>query len=1132
MRSRYKVDLFYKSSFIFIVLCALMIIFCENSYAEELVLGSGMNYIVEHSINATLYDTNQYGDGGRGQILNAEGINIEKWSYNESKFLQVNIMLANNLDEVHIVEIKLPTPFYAVSDVTEVPAGFSKVEMIKNPDLSINGGTGTYHVYKGSGTIRYYLKPNMTRATIRLELRYDENLWDKLGNSPLTPEGVSPITVSLGHENSLENGLLGQYSAMVHVAKVTSGDRVMGYGNNYMKRTWNTTYWDARHDYFGYKDDKVRLMVYSTEINRLFIPKYYKKVTVDIDIPYYEKDGQKYYMDYDKDSLMFETVSHNVKFVKATVKEATKKHVTFYLDGCYVQDNTGIDIDLKWPQELVTDEAEIEFTGGRTWYKVISNTNEEVEGFTHSIGSIVLATKKYEDVNVWDYEQEVTISKMTNKTVTKLGEVFIRNEGTDVSTEKNIKMEFNKKHLVTTINLPADLKTKVFKVKYTLKDEDGKEVEIDGKNSWIVEIDNDKYNTNIIDNVYVRIYRGMLPTQHRKYYFDTISYTLAGINKKVNLYHDGDEIYQHICAGYFFGKLASTVVVGEKLNGTLTITSPKDSGINTIVYNYRSIVADDETVSYWVRDVKFSKPEIKAGDVVYTTGCLRVSSVFYRANSTWLHDMRFALLLPNGVSVDKSSIDVRTSVGNKVVDVVNMTKKKVDDINTLWIIDLNKDVCIGHFNEDLNPISTNGDRLFYSVKLVTDSDMEAVSIHSDKMVFFAGINQSNVIDICRMSYRTTDKWDLNVNGKTNDCIAGVAVSDRTSCSIAANIATLDIKDKITVIGDGTVQDGDATIKNRGDVLQYDLSIASRNDGVASSFEYYIPIVKKNSVTDDYLISSDASTAFDMQLIEKASIEGNDIYNIEYTTKGSLSYSQVRDLGESEWYTVQELSDDGKMLKDVTFIRITLKSGTITKGMDTTISVKMMYQGDEIYIDKGKYNAWRGCGYYDYDDGKKFVSGHFPAGGVTATVDVEEPPINNIVISTGEQISGGRMFYLYDIKGYKESKMSEPVEFVVERNHDSDVVTFAISISNEYMDTDSYIDKNYISIYDENHYKVEQNEDKVYKLKANRKYIMTISDQAFSVDKEDREYLYAHSYYAPLSDVEKLILLRASAFEEN
>ena len=1104
----------------------ILIILNEDSFAEELLAKSAMDYSIEHSINATLYNNNQYTEGGK--TLTTSGINIDNWNYNKSKYLQVNIMVVAKQDEVHVVEIKFATPFYSVSDVTNVPSGFSRVEGIKNDNISINEGKGTYYVKNGCGTFRYYLKPNIDRATIQLEIKYDEQLWDKLGNSPLTPGGVSPISVSIGHEKSSDNYLLGQYSAEVNVAKVTSGDRVMGNGCNYIKRNWYVDYWDADYSYYGYKDDLVALYVYTNNINRLCINKYYKRVIIEISIPYCDIDGTRYYLDYDIDRTSFKWTANGD--LKAKVLETTQSSIKFCVDGYYSVDDTPIYAYFKWPSNLKTSREKVEFNGGSTTYKVISNANTEVIGFKQSIGKIVLDTRLYENVSIYSEKQDVTIKKTPDNSVNRLGAIYINNLGTGNSTEKKLDIKFHEKQLVTSMRLPADTVSREFDVQYTLKDENGSKVELGGRQSWNLSLKNDNYNQHdLVDNIQVIFTRNMLPEQHRTYYIDSISYTIKSIKKRSYLFYEGDKKNGNECAGHIYGKLASSAKSGEQLCGKITITSPKDSGIGEMQYNIVSNVTSEESASYGIINAKFSKASIKAGEAVYTTGSLWVSQLFYKASCTWLHNMRFALLLPKGVAIDKKSIDVRTNIGDKKVNVTNVTTRAIDDYNTLWIIDLDKDVYIGYFNEDLGVISNAGDRLNYSIRLMTDSNMEAVSLKTDEMLYLAGTDMENMVEVCFINFRTQDKWDLNNNGSSKDYIGCVEFGYRQTCSIEANNLGLAINDKISILGEGTVDMNDATIKHKNDIIQYDLSIKSIKDGTASSFEYYIPIVKKTSIQDNYLVTSDAKEFFDMQLIEEASMIGDDIYKIEYMTKEGLSYEEVRKQEDKEWYTVKELNDNNLTLKDVTFVKITVVGGTIEKGMDTNISLKIMCQGDKLYLDNGRYNGWKACGYYDFDDGKKVVSGHFSTMGVSATLDVEEPPINNIVISTGEKVNDDRVFYLYDVKGYKESVMSEPVEFMVERNSDSDVVTFAVCSSRDNTKKDKYIDHQLIKICDEHANIVEPTSEKTYILKANKKYTMSISKNAFQDEKKSKEYMFLHSIDDSISDMKRVVLIRRSAF---
>ena len=116
-----------KSSFIFMIISMMTVIFCsENCFAEGTIASGAMNYAVEHSINSVIYDNHKYGaDGEKGLVLTSNGITYNNWEYTDSKYLQVTMMVEAKRDEVHILEIKLDKLFYSVSDVTHVPSGFS-----------------------------------------------------------------------------------------------------------------------------------------------------------------------------------------------------------------------------------------------------------------------------------------------------------------------------------------------------------------------------------------------------------------------------------------------------------------------------------------------------------------------------------------------------------------------------------------------------------------------------------------------------------------------------------------------------------------------------------------------------------------------------------------------------------------------------------------------------------------------------------------------------------------------------------------------------------------------------------------------------------------------------------------------
>jgi hypothetical protein len=117
--------------FLFLVIVWICVIIeTKDAYA--------LDYAIEHSLNAKIYKTAEYAEGGSGITLTATGATVSGWNYNESRYLQVNIMVVPKEEEVHFIEIKLPSIFYAVNDVEEIPNGFFKMEFNQNLDFLTN----------------------------------------------------------------------------------------------------------------------------------------------------------------------------------------------------------------------------------------------------------------------------------------------------------------------------------------------------------------------------------------------------------------------------------------------------------------------------------------------------------------------------------------------------------------------------------------------------------------------------------------------------------------------------------------------------------------------------------------------------------------------------------------------------------------------------------------------------------------------------------------------------------------------------------------------------------------------------------------------------------------------------------
>ncbi|MBE5934559.1 MAG: hypothetical protein E7262_02055 [Lachnospiraceae bacterium] len=1128
----------WKKVVLFGIMMGIVTILNGNCAYADILSGTGMDYLIKHNISARLYDTNAYSGGGEGIALSNSGATVEGWDYKKSKYLQIDILVDASPDEVHVVELKLAPIFYIASDIDEIPAGYSKVEKIPYDKVACNNDQYKYTLQKGNGTFKYYLKPNMTRASIQVALRYDPILWDKLGGTSLTKEDVSPIEVSMYHVDSVIDNTLEVNASKIRVSKATSLKGIIEGGSITYRRIWDNARWNPTSNFYQYKEKIARFLLITTAPGREYINKYYEKMTIEIDVPYYEEDGKKVYVGYKTDTLRFDGVIGS-NATKVNIEEATESKLIFSMYGYYAADDQFNMIDFVWPEGYEVDESikSVKFSKGNAKLTINTNGGKVKTLIDTEMGYIEFTTTKKEDVSLGERQYTNALrSKYPDNADTKLGCVWIANYGTEDSTSKNIKFDFDERHLVTAVMLPSDVEMKTYTVKYTLKDENGQRVYLNSKGNrvdgdakdkhgaWTITINNGNYGSNEFDNLRTNFYRTHLDKKHRSYYFDTIEYTIATVRTRTFLYDSGDTNYSASGAGTFYGKLASSAESGDVIKNQVTITSPEDSGIGVLKKTITSKVVDTETACYGINNTKLSVESTKAGQSVTISGRAFVYYTYYSADSTWLHNIRLAVVLPQGVSVDEDNIKLTTSKSKESVSIDKIQKKEAGD-NNIWLIDVDKDQYIGYYGQNLGEL-TQGAALDFSIKINTDIYMDTQTLYTDRILYVVGMEQENVIDICAKGYKTKDIYDINEDGDTSDYIGCVRGNETKSCIINGEPPKLFIEDDVKVLDKaGQVREKDE-IAFPTDIVQYDLSIKSLNDGTASSFDYYIPIPRKRIIEDDYLYSGEEEEAFDLRLLEKVILSGDNIYEIEYTTLSDLTYKNAREKSNI-WYTADELEESGKTLSEVTMVKLKVKSGNIEKGMDTTITLKLGYAGVDIEEDKDKFIKWNSCGYYDFDDGVKFVSGHFPTNGVRLEVEPDESLLTKIVFVEDRN----SIYYVYDVMNYDDVTMSEPIEFYVERPEGSSDVKFTISESDEYGSVSEYLSGQKVRLTDEAGNQVPAVNNQ-YIIKPNKKYTLRISSLSFGTSAKKRMDVYLYAGVVGVIKREHIQLIRVTAFEQH
>ena len=162
-----------------ILLLLGIIILVPRIYTLCVDVGISQNDFFE----AKIYDNAQYDLGGPGLQLTEQGVDVTAWNYSNSKYLKVTTNVPQNDGSSNfIIGITLPREFYFSVNKFLLPTGCSKVEFEKNNDFTVNTNY-TYQVNKHSGTVYYTVNPGVRTITIQLEIKYDFELWNKLGNS-------------------------------------------------------------------------------------------------------------------------------------------------------------------------------------------------------------------------------------------------------------------------------------------------------------------------------------------------------------------------------------------------------------------------------------------------------------------------------------------------------------------------------------------------------------------------------------------------------------------------------------------------------------------------------------------------------------------------------------------------------------------------------------------------------------------------------------------------------------------------------------------------------------------------------------------------------------------------------------
>lgn len=948
--------------------------------------------IAETSLVSTLWDTNQY-SAGTGTPLTTEGTEILGWQAETNKYLQIDPVVPAD-GNTYFISVIMPQEFYIVGSELALQAGYQSVEFTKNEDILINENT-TLKLYGYSGITKYTLNNMGITGTIQLEVSYDVRLWDKQANSSITADGVKPIIITLSRKDSAGN--ITELNR-VFVSKVTAGTGIVDSMSLQGMIQGETSYSNS----LTVPKDKYITVFYEISDNELKSRrKFYPNATMTIKLPYYtHTDGTKYYIPFDQDSLKFPGMSFSSKAVDTTKLESDGI-ITITFTNAYWNTSKVVQFIVGPPTDeiLALDVNSYRFANGNITIMVDGKNGSK--GIRYSSTNMIIANYQkevLEKVSLSSSSRAVTIVERPNEAVSLLGGFYLKNTGIGDSCAKTIDMTFDIKNTnkirVTTVNTFADTLQEYILINYTLVDENGEIVYLDSEGNrvtaqtegaisqWTYNMKNSYYGSTEKSNLRNKFVRSMLPSSQKKYYFKTINYTIKTIEAHASLQQNSASATL-VAAGNFLGYVDDKNGISGDISQSSMVVSSENISIADLKATSTTTLRDTSNPTYTIDNLNMNKTSIRAGESLTVSGRLNAVTYPY-GNSTWIKNITLAAVLPKEISINEQSVVIKNVNGTKI-NGFSITSENISDGNKLWKIRFPSDIYIGAATENLNNFSS-GLRITFSMQLDTAYTMNSTTLYAKDIFFAAAYKQTNSADGSYAWAKTTDIYDLNENGSKTDAIARASTTVTKSCQISSETSTLDINDSISIERQGTVisDSNDGYLLSDKDIVHYNLDIGCFSGGRAENVSYYIPIPKKSSKVDNFLIKQSSTRNFDFILKEPVSISGNDLFNIEYSFEEGLNYIEAQEA--TDWYTQDDIENDSSLnIQDVTIIKLTVKDVGIQNGNQTRITAKLLYEGEKYLEETGFENIWHSGGFYKYISGDRETAGNYITPGIKMSI---------------------------------------------------------------------------------------------------------------------------------------------------
>ena len=962
---------------IFILIFTLVIKNTENIHAKELISKEpdiDLLNTVTGSMSAS------FTEDGKTTVNLTENTVYNGWNYNNIG--RLNITLSElDIDVVYKLVITMDSTLYLPVDVLPCPVG-ATVSFEKNESITVNGN----QIYEGkpfSGTVIYTFNSESTKTVeidnFELEFKYDEVLWNNHANASLK-SGTEPV---LSVELIAEEEVLEEKNILDITTEID--------GNHSYNAKFNYNNNLSADNLQCRPGDELRFTI-ADDSSYHFTAQYFKKLYIEINIPYYTVSGTKYYLQYDENDIKIQTkkgIYLDKSFYQLTT---TEDKIIIQLDNyLHTYDVTSLlSVNFTFPQvdELLTNPGLYPFKGSAIAY-IDKDPNmslfKTAEKFT-----ITLNTNEESQLGV--FPAAGTVDYRNDTVVQPLLGFGLKNDGGDSGKIKlvyDFDTNLNDENtiLVTTMRLLPDSITKNFEIKYSLIDEDGNLIYFDSSGNvvpegtpgatqyWTVSVTNSHYGKTLAYFSSVLFTRNSLRSDHKKYYFKTIEYVLGELKGGSSLWHPSARFSYTSSTGTIWGYARfkdDNIVVTSNIK----VYEADNNDVYTLKYdrNVSTNSKKSDENAFGIISGKVSSASIDAGNTFSISGSITTLSYPYTANNilnTVDNNLILGFRLPEGVTINSSGTKITNYSGTININIKSITSEPLEDGYNLWIVEIEGGHLIGYCSETLGSIST-GSNFKFNIEFNTSLSTAGSTLYLKDMIFVGAKGINNKADGTYKDMKILDKYDLNQNGKTNDYVGCFSsANNNLSVQIIGKNATLDIIDNIS-INNILSEQLNNNLEKYNDILSYELEINCTSGGQAEDFVYYIPIVKKTSIVDNELIfKATYSLKLNNVVTVFNSIAENGV-KILYSFDTNITYSNT---DSAIWY---ETIPFDKTIEDVTMIKIVSQSGTIENGSISIIRLSMSYEGEELDYasDAGMYNSWTSRGQYKYLVGDRGVAGHY------------------------------------------------------------------------------------------------------------------------------------------------------------